>query len=100
MTEVLRTVEVSRHREIVEQARGVLMLRYGVGSYVALATLARWAREAEVDINEISRVLVHGVCQGRIGPHGQDRGLVRWLEHQLRTEISDRPQEERWDADE
>lgn len=74
---------------LVEQAKGVLMLRYGVGSYEALAALARWSRDAEVDLPEIARLLVHGVCQGRDGLDDHDRCLVRWIEQRLREDIPD-----------
>lgn len=72
---------------LVEQAKGVLMLQYGVSAYESLAALARWAREAEVTISDLARALVKGVCQGRDEP--DDRFLVRWLEHRLRTDLVD-----------
>lgn len=74
-------------RLLVEQAKGVVMLRYGVSSYESLAALARWAREAHVPLPELAHALVKGVCQGRTTP--DDRGLVRWLEHRLRADIGE-----------
>ena len=73
---------------VVEQAKGVLMLRYGIGSYESLATLAQWSRDAHVSLPELSRALVKGICQGHSGP--RERGLVRWLEHRLREEVPGR----------
>lgn len=70
---------------VVEQAKGVLMLRYGIGSYESLATLATWSHDAHLSLPELSRALVKGICQGHAGP--RDRGVVRWLEHRLREEI-------------
>ena len=72
---------------LVEQAKGVIMLRYGVSSYESLAALAQWAREAHVPIGELAHALVKGVCQGRVTP--DTRGLVRWLEQRLRADIGD-----------
>ena len=72
-------------RAVIEQAKGALMLRYGVGSYESLAALARWARDAQVTLVEVARALVAGICQGRVNP--ADRGLVRWLETRLRDGI-------------
>ena len=70
---------------VVEQAKGVLMLRYGIGSYESLAMLAQWSHDAHLSLPELSRTLVKGICQGHAGP--RDRGVVRWLEHRLREEI-------------
>ena len=70
---------------VVEQAKGVLMLRYGIGSYESLAMLAQWSHDAHLSIHELSRALVKGICQGHAGP--RDRGVVRWLEHRLREEV-------------
>jgi ANTAR domain len=70
---------------VVEQAKGVLMLRYGIGSYESLATLAQWSHDTHLTLPELSRALVKGICQGHAGP--RDRGVVRWLEHRLREEV-------------
>jgi hypothetical protein len=81
--------ETDLDRAIVEQAKGVLMLRYGVGSYESLAAMARWAREAHVPLPELANALVKGICQGRVTPGTQ--GMVRWLEHRLRGDIGEAP---------
>jgi hypothetical protein len=72
-------------RALLEQAKGVLMLRYGIGSFEALAVLAEWSREAGVELLDLARGLVRGVCQGRVEP--DDEGTVTWLHHRLRTEV-------------
>ena len=74
---------------VVEQAKGVLMLRYGVGSYESLAAMARWAHEAQATLHEVAHALVKGVCQGRVTAESQ--GMVRWLEQRLRGEIGEAP---------
>lgn len=72
---------------VVEQAKGVLMLRYGIGSYEALAVLGRWSQESGVSIGDLSRAITHGVCQGHPGTAPGETGLVRWLEQRLRDDI-------------
>lgn len=72
---------------VVEQAKGVLMLRYGIGSYEALAILGRWAQESGFAIPDVARAITHGVCQGHSGSAPYETGLVRWLEQRLRDDI-------------
>lgn len=74
-------------RALVEQAKGALMLRYGTGSRESLAVLERWALEAQVPLREVAEALVGGICLGRVT--SDNEGIVRWLEHRLRGEISD-----------
>lgn len=72
---------------VVEQAKGALMLRYGVSSGASLAALSRWADEARVTVPDVAHVLVTGICQGHVTP--QNRVTVRWLEQRLREGITD-----------
>jgi len=81
---------------VVEQAKGVLMLRYGVGSFEALAALVRWAQDVDVTVFRIARTLTQGVCQGRTPADDQGRWLVRWLEQRLREDLPDQTESERW----
>jgi hypothetical protein len=74
---------------VVEQAKGVLMLRYGIGSYEALAVLGRWSQESGVAIEDVARAITHGVCQGHAGTAPEQTGLVRWLEQRLRDDVAD-----------
>ncbi len=62
-------------RRVVEQAKGVLMLHYGSGSYEALGMMARWSEEAGVAVDNTARALVFGICQGRMS--GTSRILRR-----------------------
>jgi hypothetical protein len=75
---------------VVEQAKGVLMLRYGISSYEALAALARWSRQVDRPLTELCHALVKGICQGRVTP--DERALVRWLEQQLRNDLAAAPE--------
>lgn len=81
---------------VVEQAKGVLMLRYGVGSFEALGALVRWAHDVDVTVFRIARTLTQGVCQGRTPADDQGRWLVRWLEQRLREDLPDQTERERW----
>jgi hypothetical protein len=81
--------DTESNRAVVEQAKGAIMLRYGVSSYESLAAMARWAREAHVPLEEVAHALVKGICQGRVTAETQ--GMVRWLEQRLRTDISEPP---------
>jgi hypothetical protein len=76
-------------KPVVEQAKGVLMLRYGIGSYEAFAVLLGWSREAGLSVAVLARALVEGVCQGRVTSYGGRAMLVRWLEQRLRNDIPD-----------
>ena len=76
--------ETSAGHPVIEQAKGVLMLRFGRGSYESLATLTQWSREADVTLLALCRAMVTGICQGRVTP--ADHHLVRWLEKRLRGE--------------
>jgi hypothetical protein len=78
--------DTASDRAVVEQAKGAIMLRYGVGSCEALAAVARWAHEAHVTVPDLAHALVKGICQGRVTP--ENRGVVRWLEHRLRSDIA------------
>jgi ANTAR domain len=73
---------------VVEQAKGVLMLRYGIGSYEALAVLGRWSQESGFSLVDVARAITHGVCQGHSGRTPYERGLVRWLEQRLRGDVT------------
>ena len=74
-------------RSVVDQARGVLMLRYGVGSRESLAVLDRWAQDAGVAVTTVASALVHGICLGRVT--SETEVVVRWLEQRMRGDISD-----------
>ena len=81
--------DIESDRAIVEQAKGAIMLRYGVSSYESLAALARWGREAHVPLPDVAHAMVKGICQGRVTADNQ--GLVRWLEQRLRVDIGEPP---------
>ena len=73
-------------RAVVEQAKGALMLRYGIGSRESLV-LEGWALEAGVPAHDIAGALVNGICLGRVTVDIEVS--VRWLEQRLRGDTSD-----------
>lgn len=72
---------------VIEQAKGVLMLRYGIGSYEALAVLERWSRDSGESLAGLARAITHGICQGRNDMGAADGSLVRWLEQRFRQDL-------------
>lgn len=84
--EVVVRGEINADAAVLEQAKGALMLRYGISSYLAFAALLRWAHEADTTLDTIARTLVHDICQGeQTEPGGPS--LARWLEDQLRHNL-------------
>lgn len=69
---------------LVEQAKGALMMRYGVDSYQALALLVRWAHITHAPVPTIAHALLRGICEGNPQIEVRHRPLIRWLEAQLR----------------
>lgn len=80
--ERLRAIDV--RRAVVEQAKGALMLHYGIDSHQAFAVLVRWSAATNTAVPVLADVLVSGVYQGSQKAEEQHQSLVRWLEEQLR----------------
>ena len=71
---------------LVEQAKGVLIFRYGIDAYGALRQLQTWADEAGTTVEDVAHALVFAICQGvEVGP--SDTRLARWIEERLRHEL-------------
>lgn len=86
----LRATEAGTAR--IEQAKGALMMRYGVDSHQALAVLVHWAQVTGTPVPTIAHTLMHGICEGNPSTEAQHRPLVRWLTAQLRDGDPDLPQ--------
>ena len=71
----------------VEQAKGALMLHYGIDSFQALAVLVRWARVTRTPVRTIAQTFLHGICEGNPQTETRQRPLIRWLEDQLRLGV-------------
>lgn len=76
-------------RAVVEQAKGALMLRYGITSHEALALLLAWSREMGTTLHAIAHALMDGACQR--GETCHDPALVSWLREQLSDDLSRPP---------
>jgi hypothetical protein len=74
---------------LIEQAKGALMLRYGVDSHQAFAVLVRWAQVTHTPVRTIAHTLLHGICEGNAQTELRHRTLTRWLEAQLRVDVLD-----------
>jgi hypothetical protein len=84
-----RPAFLTNERRLLEQAKGAVMLRYGIGSHEALAVLVRWAHAAERDLRVITSTLVLDVCQGDLETKRREPSLARWLEEQLGEALAD-----------
>jgi hypothetical protein len=77
----------SSDRQVLEQAKGALMLRYGIGSHEALAVLVRWSQAASADVRTVARTLVFDVCQGDKARGLDHPALADWLDAQLELPV-------------
>ncbi len=79
--------DIDADRTILEQAKGALMLHYGIGSHAALAVLVRWSRAADTDLRTVAATLVLDICQRKEDAPAREPSLVLWLDEQLRHAI-------------
>lgn len=71
---------------LIEQAKGVLIFRYGIPAEAAQSLLELWAAETDSDVDQVAHAVIHEICQGdRSVP--SEPALVRWLEDRLRREF-------------
>lgn len=72
---------------MVEQAKGALVLRFGIGPHEAFTILLTWSRDMHTTLHTLAHTLVNGACQG--GEADQyDPDLVSWLRDQLSEDLS------------
>ena len=76
--------EIDVNPAIIEQAKGALMLHYGINSCQAFAVLVRWSRVTHNPVDIVAHTLLHGICEGNPQTETRQRPLIRWLEDQLR----------------
>lgn len=69
---------------LIEQAKGALMLHYGVDSHQAFGMLVGWSRVTRTPVPTIAHTLLRGICEGSPQVEVRQRPLLRWLEEQLR----------------
>lgn len=70
-------------RAVIEQAKGMVMLRYGCSADAAFSALASWSQAANVKLRIVAAALVSAISSGE-PVAGVDEELVRWLEQRLR----------------
>lgn len=75
---------IDANRPVVERAKGVLMMRYGIDSYQAFAVMVRWSRLTRTPVLTIAQTLLRGICEGNPQTEIRQHKLIRWLEDQLR----------------
>ena len=80
---------IEAHRALIEQAKGALMMRYGLDSYQAFAVLVRWARITHTPVHTIAGTLVRGICEGNPETGRQHVALMRWMQDRLRDHEPD-----------
>ena len=76
--------EIHATLALIEQAKGALMLHYGVDSHQAFAVLVGWSRMSHTPMTTIAHTLLRGICEGNPQIEIRQRALLRWLESQLR----------------
>jgi len=81
--------KIDASRTVIDQAKGALMLRYGIGSHQAFAVMVRWSQDTETDLPALAYTLVHGICQRDDDIKSRQPALVQWLEARLRDDIPD-----------
>lgn len=64
-------------REIIGQAKGILMGRRGISSEAATDLLLRGADRLKIELRELARRVVEGEQDGRRGPEGPDSPVRR-----------------------
>jgi len=74
-------------RAVIEQAKGALILRYGLGDGAAFAVLSRWSQNSNVKLHTIADTLINVVCR-RTPDRPGDRELAAWLEAQVHEPVS------------
>lgn len=65
-------------RAVIEQAKGIVMLRYRCNADAAFAALVSWSQGSNVKLRLVADALVSAVSNGEPGPN-TDPALVRWL---------------------
>ena len=76
--------EIHASPALIEQAKGALMLRFGIDSHQAFGVLIGWARMSRTPVPTIAHTLLRGICEGNPQTEVRHRALMRWLEAQLR----------------
>lgn len=79
--------EIHASPALIEQAKGALMLRFGIDSHQAFGVLVGWARMSRTPVPTIAHTLLRGICEGDPQTKVRQRALVRWLGDSFATAI-------------
>jgi hypothetical protein len=71
-----------RSRAVIEQAKGALMLRFGIEDSAAFAVLRRWSQDSNVKLRTVAETLVNLVCSEG-SQTGEGHALAQWLHDQI-----------------
>jgi hypothetical protein len=71
-------------RAVIEQAKGALMLRYGLDQDAAFAVLKRWSQDSNIKLHTIADTLINSVCRDD-PPPPDNPDLAHWLEESVRV---------------
>jgi hypothetical protein len=80
--------EAMDSRAVIDQAKGALMLRYGLDASAAFELLRRWSQTSNTKVRTIADTLVNVVCQDGAGAP-RNPALAKWLNEQVRRPICD-----------
>ena len=75
-----------RSRALIEQAKGALILRYGLDDAAAFAVLRRWSQDSNVKLHTVAETLVNQVCR-----HGSMAGAEHALAQRLHEQLQGVP---------
>jgi hypothetical protein len=74
-------------RAVIEQAKGALILRYGLSEDAAFHVLRRWSQISNIKVSVIADTLVNVVCRDDPRSTPDDVELVGWLQQQVRDPV-------------
>lgn len=60
--------EATKSRAAIEQAKGALMLAYGLNEDGAFAMLRWWSRNRNIKVRDLARHLVDAAAEGAVAP--------------------------------
>jgi hypothetical protein len=81
-------------RAVIEQAKGALMLRYGLDQDAAFAVLKRWSQDSNIKLHTVAQALVDWAT-GNDPPPGEQPGSAKRLEKDLAALFGADPSQEK-----
>lgn len=75
--------EAIGRRPVIEQAKGALILRFGLDGDAAFALLRRWSQTLNIKLHTIAETLVIVVCRDETRSALEPADLAGWLRQQV-----------------